>query len=261
MHKVQQFIINMYGICKVAAAPVRKEPNHRSEMINQLLFGETMQLLEQKDDWWKVKSLYDEYEGWLTKHLFKAEESIKTYNINYITAGLVNQIQIENKAFYIPQGSFLPGFNPNSNQLWNDKYKYNGTYTDITKQDQSVIKKKAKEWLEVPYLWGGKTLMGVDCSGFVQTIFKHVGIKLSRDAWQQAKQGNEVASLEECKENDLAFFANEEGRVTHVGILLNKNQIIHASGKVRIDTIDVEGIINSETNERTHRLHSMKRYF
>jgi gamma-D-glutamyl-L-lysine dipeptidyl-peptidase len=261
MHKVQQFTINMYGICKVPAAPVRKEPNHRSEMINQLLFGETMQLLEQKDDWWRVKSLYDDYEGWLTIHLFKAEENIDSYNINCIAAGLINKIQCGDKNFYIPQGSFLPDYNPNSNQLWNNKYAYTGTYTDIRKKNPLVIKNIATEWLEVPYLWGGKTLMGVDCSGFAQTIFKHAGIKLCRDAWQQAKQGKEVASLEESTENDLVFFANEEGRVTHVGILLSKNQIIHASGKVRIDSLDEEGIMNSENNERTHRLYSIKRYF
>jgi gamma-D-glutamyl-L-lysine dipeptidyl-peptidase len=251
----------MYGICKVAAAPVRKEPNHRSEMINQLLFGETMLLLEQKDEWWRVKSLYDDYEGWVTKHLFNKEEQLAELESNCIAAGLINEIQFEDRTFYIPLGSFLPAFNKNNNQLWKDKYVYNGSYTDITNQNELAIKNIAEAWLEAPYLWGGKTLMGVDCSGFVQTVFKVAGIKLKRDAWQQATQGTEVLTLDESKENDLAFFANDEGRVTHVGMLLNNNQIIHASGKVRIDTIDAEGIINSETNERTHRLYSMRRYF
>lgn len=251
----------MYGICKVAAAPVRREPNQRSEMTNQLLFGETMQLLEQKDEWWRVKSLYDDYEGWMTKHLFKEEESVDKINLNYVTADLINKIQFEDKTFYIPLGSFLPGFNEHNHQLWNDKYSYKSSYTVINKPDQSVIKSKSKEWLEVPYLWGGKTLMGVDCSGFVQTIFKMAGVKLQRDAWQQALQGTAVEALENSRENDLAFFANEEGRIIHVGILLNNQRIIHASGKVKIDTIDDEGIINSETKERTHILYSMKRYF
>jgi gamma-D-glutamyl-L-lysine dipeptidyl-peptidase len=261
MHKVQQFIIIMYAICKVAAAPVRKEPNHRSEMVNQLLFGETMQLLEQKDEWWHIRSSYDDYEGWLTKHLFTEVENVEDINTNYITAGLNNKMQLEERLFYIPLGSFLPGFNVENKHLWNNNYVYNDSYSDISIQNHSAIRSKAEEWLEVPYLWGGKTFMGVDCSGFVQTIFKVAGVKLKRDAWQQAKQGKEVLSIEDSKENDLAFFANEAGRVTHVGILLNNNQIIHASGKVRIDKIDAEGIINSETNERTHRLFSMRRYF
>jgi cell wall-associated NlpC family hydrolase len=251
----------MYGICKVAAAPVRKEANHRSEMINQLLFGEALELLEQKTEWCRVRSLYDGYEGWLTNHLFKVEDILSAITFDYVAADLMNTIQLNGQTFYIPQGASLPGFDSNSKRLWNTEYLYKGSYRNIAEQNESTINETAKAWVEAPYLWGGKTMMGVDCSGFVQIVFKVAGINLLRDAWQQAKQGTDVPSLEESKENDLAFFANEEGKIIHVGILLNYKQIIHASGKVRIDAIDDDGIINSDTNERTHRLHSMKRYF
>ncbi len=102
--------------------------------------------------------------------------------------------------------------------------------------------------------------MGVDCSGFVQTVFKVHGIRFGRDAWQQAKEGEEV-ELSSIKTGDIAFFNNPDGKIIHVGILINASEIIHASGKVRIDKIDEEGIINLQTGKRTHQLHSMKRFF
>ena len=115
-----------------------------------------------------------------------------------------------------------------------------------------------QHFINTPYLWGGKSVFGIDCSGFVQQVFKMFGIKLLRDAYLQAEQGESVSSIEEGRAGDLAFFQNEKGRVTHVGLILEKGKIIHASGKVRIDTIDKEGIV-TETGERTHIIHSVRR--
>jgi cell wall-associated NlpC family hydrolase len=125
--------------------------------------------------------------------------------------------------------------------------------------DVEQMVRTAHTWLSAPYLWGGKTFMGVDCSGFVQTVFKAGGIVLPRDAWQQAEKGMEVNSLTEVKPGDLAFFQNEKQRVTHVGILLGSHEIIHASGRVRIDQIDHLGIMNRDNRKRTHALHSIRR--
>lgn len=122
------------------------------------------------------------------------------------------------------------------------------------------IRSLAMQYLDVPYLWGGKSKWGIDCSGFCQQVFKHLGIKLPRDAYQQAETGEVVGFLLEAQTGDLAFFDNEEGKITHVGIMLGPNDIIHASGKVRIDKIDNQGIINSDTNQRTHKLRIIKRY-
>lgn len=247
------------AICTVAAAPVRKEPSHRTEMVNQLLFGEQMEILEEKEEWFRIRSLYDNYEGWLTHHLVEPVQDLP--EPRFYASSLTNPVTTPNSLINAPMGSSLSGFNEETRLLWKPEYKYHGTYRDVTHPvDYDLLLKTSHAWINAPYLWGGKTFMGVDCSGFVQTVFKILGVRLKRDAWQQCEQGKELEA-QNVKEGDLAFFQNEQGRVTHVGIILEGNRIIHAAGKVRIDRLDAEGIMNVETGKRTHRLHSMKRYF
>jgi hypothetical protein len=251
-----------YAICTVAAAPVRKEPSHRSEMSNQLLFGETMQVLESKEEWFRIKSLYDNYEGWLTNHLITAvKEDIANSTLNYVASGLVNPITLPDQLINAPMGSSLVGFDEETRLLWDEQYKYQGAYRNIQQPlDSDLLWRTVQAWVNAPYLWGGKTFMGVDCSGFVQTVFKVLGIPLRRDAYQQAEQGSAVERAV-AKTGDVAFFHNERGRVTHVGILLNPQEVIHSSGKVRIDQLDDQGIVNRDSGKRTHQLHSIRRMF
>ncbi len=117
------------------------------------------------------------------------------------------------------------------------------------------------QFLNAPYLWGGKSVYGIDCSGLSQSVYRYLNIALPRDAWQQAERGTPVSSLKNSKCGDLCFFDNADGKITHVGILLNKKTIIHSSGKVRIDTISEEGIINGDNGEQTHHLKLIKRFF
>lgn len=251
-----------YAICTVPAAPVRKEASHRVEMVNQLLFGETMEVLEEKDEWFRIRSLYDQYEGWLTYHLVtEIDEETALAETKYVATGLVNPITLPDQLINIPMGSILTGYDPETRLLWDEQYKYHGTLRDMTSlSDIELLLKTAHVWLNAPYLWGGKTFMGVDCSGFVQTVFKVMGIKLPRDAWQQAETGTAV-EFSSAQFGDLAFFNNEKGRVIHVGILLGSTSIVHASGKVRVDDLDSQGIRNRQTRKQTHTLHSVRRYF
>lgn len=250
-----------YAICTVPAAPVRKEPSHRSEMTNQLLFGETLQVLEEKDEWFRVKAMYDDYEGWLTWHLITpVDKLIAEKDHRYVTDVLTNPINFSDQLISVPMGSFLAGFDEDTRFLWDQRYEYYGSYQDTASGfDPDLLIRTIDTWLNAPYLWGGKTFMGVDCSGFVQTVYKLLGIKLKRDAYQQAEQGSVVENLSEAEEGDLAFFHNDSGRIIHVGILLEGAQIVHASGKVRIDPIDEMGIENREVGKRTHHLHSIRR--
>lgn len=163
--------------------------------------------------------------------------------------------------FYLAAGSNLPGFAAGYCTFGGVKYKVDFEPLTVDfEQPKARIKDLALFFLNAPYLWGGRTLFGIDCSGFVQAVYKMAGLKLKRDASQQAEYGNTVDFLQEARCGDVAFFDNEDGRITHVGILLGNNEIIHSSGKVRIDPIDDQGIYNRELHKYTHQLRIIKRF-
>jgi hypothetical protein len=250
-----------YKICTVAAAPVRKEPAHRSEMTSQLLFGETMAVLATEKEWVHIRSLYDHYEGWITHHLAEGiGEGVATESSPFVATALVNPVTLPSELINAPMGSSLTGYDPETRLLWDGQHKYHGTLRFTAHHpDLDLLERTVQPWINAPYLWGGRTFMGVDCSGFTQTVFKVLGKKLQRDAYQQANEGEGVEGLSDAATGDLAFFHNEAGKIVHVGILLDDTRIIHASGKVRIDAIDKTGIVNSSTGQRTHTLHSIRR--
>lgn len=252
-----------FAICTVSVAPVRKEAAHRSEMISQVLFGETMQVLQEEKEWLKVKCLFDGYEGWLTNHLVTPiDEKKATAKNSYVSTGLLNHVTTTDQLFNLPMGSSLTGYDEETRLLWDEHFKYHGTFRNTEKPfNKSLFLNTIQPWMNAPYLWGGKTFMGVDCSGFAQTVFKVLGIPLLRDASQQVTQGSVVADVAQSKNGDLAFFNNEEGKIVHVGIVLEGGRIVHAAGKVRMDTLTNSGIIIQESGKQTHHLHSIKRMF
>jgi cell wall-associated NlpC family hydrolase len=253
-----------YGIVTVPAAPVRRKPMHRKEMVNQLLFGEAVQLLKTKGEWWvKVRSLHDGYEGWMTNTLLSpADETVLTQSPLFLAASLLNTLAIGSDTMKIPAGSSLPGWQNNRGRAGKLEYTFDGTVISRDQQEPSpeLVRRLAMPWLNAPYLWGGRTPLGVDCSGFVQVIFKMMGLDLPRDAWQQAQQGKGIKKISESQPGDLAFFNNKE-EIVHTGILLGEGKIIHASGKVRIDNIDKKGLINSETGKRVYKLEALRRMY
>ena len=246
-------------VCVVAVAPVRKESSHRSEIMTEMLLGEFAWVLEETKDFIKVKSVYDGYEGWCQKsQLEKVTEMIdtKTFLID-----AVGEIEVNDQPCRISCATPIFENEMISFGRFQLNYKNSKAGNASTAAfSESNIRSIAFKFLNTPYLWGGKSVFGIDCSGFSQQVFKLVNIKLERDAYQQAEQGEVVGFLQEAQCGDLAFFDNEEGRIVHVGILLDTETIIHASGKVRVDKIDNAGIINSDTGERTHRLRIIKRY-
>lgn len=252
-----------HGIVTVPAAAVRKKPHHKYEMVNQLLFGETVVILSVKQKgWYKVKSLYDGYKGWVTQHMIQETGKGADTDVRPQLAGaLLNTIDADGVPMHIPMGAFIWPSGEGRMVIGNREYIYKGALAEPPADPEQIrasIEQHARQWLNAPYLWGGKTILGVDCSGFAQTIFKMAGIALLRDAWQQAQEGHVVKKLQDAQPGDLAFFDDKE-EIVHVGILLGPDKIIHSSGRVRIDPIDKKGIVNSETGKRTHRLKLIKR--
>ncbi len=251
----------MFGICNLAIVPIRLEASHRSEMVSQLLFGEHFQILERSKGWVKIKLQFDGYEGWIDEKQYQpiseSEFGLLSSKDIMLNADLIEYISgKDNMLFPIPLGASLSFLDvPEINT---SDFHFEGLKTS-DKKPKSEILKTAFMYLNTPYLWGGKTPFGIDCSGFVQMVYKLNGYSLSRDAYQQATQGEVLSFIEEAEAGDLAFFDNEEGKITHVGILMNDNYIIHAHGKVRIDRLDHLGIMNVDTKRHTHKLRVIKK--
>ncbi|PQJ74740.1 C40 family peptidase [Polaribacter gangjinensis] len=252
-----------YGICNLSIVAVRFEASEKSEMVTQLLFGEHFTILEKHKNWSKIKIFSDGYEGFVDNKQF--EEITEDYFTKLSTSEpiysgeIIDFISDSNNDFTtIPIGSRLPFFFKNEFTINTKRYIYDGkVYSE--KLPKKEIIQKAFIFLNTPFLWGGKTPFGIDCSGFTQIVYKLCGYQLLRDAKNQATQGEVLSFIEESEPGDLAFFDNENGEITHVGIILKDYHIIHAFGKVRIDTLDHSGIFNAELQKHTHKLRVIKK--
>lgn len=254
----------MHGTFPFNLSPMRREPSHRSEMVNQGLFGEVFEVLSQEQEWMQIRLGHDGYEGWVLQAQV-AEISRESYRnqvdrpqaVVASTVDLVDHVQ-PMKSRSLVAGSFLPFLKDGSLELAGETLSFQGAVADQSATGASAVR-YAFSFLNCAYLWGGRSAFGIDCSGLTQVAYRMAGISLLRDASQQASQGSLVNFLEESLEGDLAFFDNPEGRITHVGIVLNDHRILHASGSVRVDTLDPSGIYNSDLNRHSHRLRLLKR--
>ena len=245
-----------YGIVQLNVVSLRETPNDTAEQVSQILYGELFKVLEVRKKWSRIRLAFDKYEGWVDNNqfVFCEEEEYKMYSKQtpILSSNLVDFITLSNEQLMpVSQGITL-------NTLSILGHQFEGSSTD-QKQEKSHLIESALSYLNAPYQWGGKTPFGIDCSGFTQMVYKLNGYKLKRDASQQATQGEALSFIEESEPGDLAFFDNEEGRITHVGIIMKDNFIIHAHGKVRIDRIDHTGIFNAEKRTHTHKLRVIKR--
>ena len=252
-----------YGICIIAALPVRESPSDKTEMVSQLLFGEIFEVLDEKDSWFYINNWNDSYKGWidnketasLSKNSFDMLQRPENYTI-------IKEIFILTTMLTIMPGSSLPFYYSDSPIINIEKTKFliKGKPVQTSKiVNADNVCETAMQFLNAPYLWGGRSLFGIDCSGFTQVVFKIHCIRLPRNANEQALAGNPVDDINLAKAADLAFFRNDEGKVIHTGIILENKRIIHASGRVRIDRIDEKGIYNEELKTHSHHLHCIKR--
>ena len=232
-------------------------------MISQILFGESFEVIEKQQNWSKIKLAFDDYEGFIdNKQYLEISENLFS-NINskkqFISGEVIDFItNKKNELTTIPLGSTLPFYHNNKFSLNDKEFIFEGK-TSFDKKEKKEILKTAFIYLNTPFLWGGKTPFGIDCSGFTQMVYKLCGYKLFRDAKDQATQGEVLSFIEESEPGDLAFFDDDQGEITHVGIILNDYHIIHSYGKVRIDILDHSGIFNRDIQKHTHKLRVIKK--
>lgn len=249
-----------YGISQLSIVPMRSETSDKSEMINQILFGEHFKILEERKKWSKIRLAHDSYEGWIcNKQLLKISEEDYHQLDKDISTLTTDILDIISKDQHQPIviGSILPFYKSGHANINNEMYEFNGLTTPGYVKKEKLIA-NALIFLNAPYLWGGRSPLGIDCSGLTQMVYRLQGIDLPRDAYMQAKVGTTLSFIEESEAGDLAFFDDTEGNVIHVGIILENNHILHASGMVRIDRIDQQGIFNTEIGVHTHKLRLIK---
>jgi len=253
-----------FAICNLAAVPVRREPSDKAEMSTQLLFGDLMEIIGQESSWCQISIIFDGYEGWVD---VKQIREISSQEFRVLASALfrVNRqlysdvVEYNGLKIILPAGCSLYNLSGQVMEMDGEPYRLEGKAFPFTYTGLDSLLQTAKGYLNCPYLWGGKTYLGLDCSGFTQVVYKQHGIKLLRDAAQQAGQGELISTLYDGNPGDLAFFDNADGKIVHVGIILENQRIIHCSGKVRIDSIDHQGIFNHEQNKYTHSLRLIRR--
>lgn len=245
-----------YGICPLSIVPMRAEPSDRSELVNQVLYGEYFKVLEQRKKWSKIRLSHDNYEGWIdNKQYQELDEEDYAFAKAQKTTLTTDPVQFittpENALITVVLGSTI-------STIKLMEHTYDGQLK-LGKTDKSQLVETSLLYLKTPYLWGGRTPFGIDCSGFTQMVYRLNGHKLLRDASQQATQGEPLSFIEESQAGDLAFFDNADGDIIHVGIIMDDNYIIHAHGEVRIDRLDHSGIYNVQQRRHTHKLRVIKK--
>jgi cell wall-associated NlpC family hydrolase len=251
-----------YAVCLLSVVPCRAEASDKAEMVTQLLFGECSEVLEEGEKWTKIKTAFDEYECWVDPKQIVAISTAEFKQLTtktklHASSELVGLLQSSEALQTVVMGSLF--LDPERFELAGHEYAAQVTSQALAKSNnRGKLVEDALMYLNTPYLWGGKSPFGIDCSGFVQIVYRLSGHFLPRDAYQQADIGRTLSFVEEAQAGDLAFFDNAEGKITHVGILIDNQHIVHASGRVRIDKLDHQGIFQEESGTYTHRLRLLK---
>jgi hypothetical protein len=247
-------------ICENVFVPLRSGPSHKSEMLSQILFGEKYRVTDTSGSWMKIETLFDNYYGWIDLHHLQ-----HTVDDSDVRGSVLNRSLLCNRndgtKMVLEAGCeiFNPDFKDSRFTIGKNIYTTSHEFSSSYLSTNESITDTAMKFINSPYLWGGRVPSGIDCSGFSQLVYKIHGIAIARDSWKQAEEGKPVDFINEAQPGDLVFFDNERGRITHVGMILSQGLVIHASGRVRIDSIDHQGIFKKEINGYSHKLRMIRR--
>ncbi len=247
-------------VCENVFVPLRSAPSHKSEMLSQVLFGEKYTIIDEAGHWLKVNTLFDNYSGWIDQnHLLHSPSAGDA-------TGFVLQKSLlcfrKDKTRLVLEAScevFNPDFTAKSFSAGENIYTASEEFSDLFVRNKESLADTAMRFINSPYIWGGRIPSGIDCSGLTQLVYKLHGITIPRDSKDQSTAGVPVSFLEETLPGDLVFFDDDRGNLSHVGMILSRGLVIHASGRVRIDSIDHQGIFRNEIKNYSHRLRTIRR--
>lgn len=247
-------------ICENVFVPLRAAPTHKSEMLSQLLFGEKYTVCDRSGSWLKIKTLFDNYNGWIDiDHLqCSVDEGISCGHV--LNRSLLCYKNDKTK-MVLEAGCeiFDPDFEDKVFKIGNNIYTTSPEFSNSFISTDDSLPDIAMKFINSPYIWGGRIPSGIDCSGLTQLAYKIFSIPISRDASDQAEEGTIIDFINDAIPGDLAFFGNGKGRISHVGMIISKGLVIHASGRVRIDPVDHQGIFKNEINGYSHNLRTIRR--
>lgn len=280
----------MKGISLHSVVPVRTEARETAEMSTQILFAEQCEILAEQARWYQVRLCQDGQQGWVDKKMLtplsaEEEQKLPAEATAMVLMPMAYAVS-ENNGQTIPltAGTRLCNYKDGRFELLGVGFRIDPSMvlTAPLPLDEPHLLQAVRFFLNIPYLWGGKNAMGMDCSGFTQVVLSLFGKHLLRNASEQATQGTEVNRLEDAQAGDLAFFCKPQTNhanhannanngkntpITHVGILIDKQRIIHCSGRVKVEKIDATGIFSIEQadakhpqGQYTHQLLSIRRY-
>jgi cell wall-associated NlpC family hydrolase len=229
-------------------------------MLSQVLFGEKYVIVDKAGKWIKVETLFDKYLGWLDMDHLQHTADENDASGKVLNKSLLCYKSDKTKIVLEPGCEvYNPDYENKQFSIGSNKYVTSDDFNPGYLSSNDSFPDSALKFINSPYIWGGRIPSGIDCSGLTQLVYKIHGISIPRDSWQQAEAGKNIDFIDETEPGDLVFFDNDKGMISHVGMIFSKGLVIHASGRVRIDSIDHQGIFKPEIKGYSHKLRTIRR--